>query len=548
MKKIYIYIITAICLLVFYSCADSFLDSNPKTGSTENNFYKDKKDAERALVGCYDGLQQIWSEGVSFPVMSEICSDNCHGGTGNADSYSYQAIEEFDPLRSPSEKDIFNANWKAYYNAVFRCNTLLAKLDGTDWKGDDVAKLNIECQARFLRAFFYFDMVRIWGNIPLLVEPSDENLPQADPDDVYELIATDLKYVIDNIVSEPYSAAWAEKNDGRVNKWAAEALLARVYLFYTGYYNKSDLVGVVNQTEVLQGLEDIISNGGYDLIPDFARLWPASAAYQKEVEGAGSTMAYAGKGNQETVFAVKYNYTSNYDGNTDGNHWLVMMGIRTNELHYPYAKGWGGCTVSPGLVNTYSMMDERRTASIINISGEGITQDIKDQREYTGYTNKKYTPKSVYNEDGELVDEAEDLGGENFMIGQFQDYVVIRYADVLLMAAELGSPNAQNYFDQVRQRAYKSNFTSLAVTKDNILKERRLEFAFEGIRYWDVLRQGLNQAALTLAQTTTVLNGGVSAQKIIRGENLLKTKGFQQIPGTQISQSKNVLKQNSGWE
>ncbi|NDV67967.1 RagB/SusD family nutrient uptake outer membrane protein [Dysgonomonas sp. 25] len=537
MKKIYLYIAT-VALLTFGSCSDSFLDSNPKTGSTEGTFYKTKSDAEKALVGCYDGLQQIWSSGVSFPLMSEICSDNCYAGVGNGDALNYQAIEELNPLRAPSYKDLFNDNWKAYYNAIFRCNTLLVKLDGIDWEGDDAAKLSVECQTRFLRAYFYFDMVRIWENIPLLTEPSDENLPQADPDEVYAVIASDLKYAIDNMNSQAYSSSWAEKNDGRATKWAAQALLARVYLFYTGYYGKSDLVGLVSQAEALQGLEDIISNGGYDLVDDFAALWPASAAY--------SGIDYAGKGNKETIFAIKYNYTSNYDGNSDGNHWLVMMGLR-GVMHYPYSQGWGSCTVPERVWNAYSPNDKRRTASIIDIAGEGITQDINDQREYTGYANKKYTPKSVYNDAGELVDEAVDLGAADFQIGQFQDYVVVRYADVLLMAAELGSPNAQNYFDQVRQRAYQAAFTSIPVSQANILEERRLELAFEGIRYWDVLRQGLTQAASILAETTTVQNGGVATQKVIDAANIINTRGFQQIPNEQISQSNGVLEQNSGW-
>ncbi|HEX7410703.1 MAG TPA: RagB/SusD family nutrient uptake outer membrane protein, partial [Bacteroidales bacterium] len=123
----------------------------------------------------------------------------------------------------------------------------------------------------------------------------------------------------------------------------------------------------------------------------------------------------------------------------------------------------------------------------------------------------------------------------------------IRYADVLLMAAELGSANAQSYFDQVRQRAYKDNFSALTVSKDNILKERRLEFSGEGIRYWDMLRQGITTAASIVNETATVLNGGEPATKIVKGDRLITTKGLQQIPKTQITLSNNVLVQNPGW-
>ena len=142
---------------------------------------------------------------------------------------------------------------------------------------------------------------------------------------------------------------------------------------------------------------------------------------------------------------------------------------------------------------------------------------------------------------------AVNAGGVNFMIGQFEDYVSIRYADVLLMAAELGSANAQSYFDQVRQRAYKTSFTALPVSQANIIAERRLEFAGEGIRYWDLLRQGVDAAASAIAESTTVLNGGVSTTKTISATNIQATRGLQQIPYTQITLSGNVLVQNAGW-
>jgi len=538
MKKVYIYIL-ALGLFSLNSCSD-FLDSNPKTEITDENFYRTKSDAEKAIIGCYDGLQQVWSAGIAFPVMSEICSDNAFGGTGNADSWEYQVIDEFDLSIAPAEKDMFNANWKAYYKALYRCNMLLSKMDQINWEGDETYRTYIEGQARFLRAYMYFDMVRTWENIPLVTEPTVDNVAQSPVDEVYKLIAEDLKFASE-ISSQSYSSSWAAENDGRVTKWAAKSLLARVFLFYTGYYNQSDLVGVVSKTDALSGLEDVISNGGYTLVDDFARLWPGSAAYKKNKENDNTE--YAGKGHSETVFAIKYNYTSNYDGKTDGNHWLVMLGLR-NQTTYPYSKGWGACTVPSALWNQFDANDERRALSIINIAQEKIEADVKDQREYTGYSNKKYTPISTI-VDGKVMDAVEALGAVNFMIGQYQDYVSIRYSDVLLMAAELGSSKAQTYYDAVRKRA---GLNSRSATLDNILAERRYEFAFEGHRYWDLLRQGINTAAQTLATSTTVKSGGVDTPKTIKAENILKTRGFQQIPQEQITQSDNLLKQNPGWE
>ncbi|WP_347158395.1 RagB/SusD family nutrient uptake outer membrane protein [Pontibacter chitinilyticus] len=530
MKNIKVLVLT-FGILSLGSCKDDFLDTEPITTVTDTNFYRTPEDAYKALVGCYDGLQRVWAGGVSFPVASIVLSDNAFGGTGNSDGYGYQMLDEFDRSRSPSDQNLFGDNWAAYYSAVLRCNTLLSKMDQIDWTGKEELRNTYESEARYLRAFLYFDMVRLWGNIPLLTEPSAENVPQAAPEEVYKVIAEDLKFAAENLPATAYTSQNPETY-GRVTKWAAEALMGRVYLYYTGYYKKADLAGVVDKTQALAYLEDVITNGGFGLVSDYADLWPAA-----------SVADYAGEDNKETVFAIKYTYTSDYNGNVDGNQWMVMLGLR-EQASYPYGNGWGGGTVNPELWNAYSDNDTRKTASIISITDENIDFKSKNkQREYTGYYIKKYTP--MVDEDGNSI--PVNLGGTNFMIGQFQDFVSIRYADVLLMAAELGSANAQAYFDAVRQRAYKDNFTALPVTEANIMKERRLEFAFEALRYWDLLRQGVDVAAAAVAETTTVQNGGTTATKTIAGSNLLQTQGLQQIPYTQITLSNGVLQQNPGW-
>ncbi len=526
MKNFKFYIIIA-ALLICSSCGD-FLDSTPYTEITDVNYYKTPADAQKALVGVYDGMQRMTTAGFSVVVVSEVASDNALGGGGNGDGYGAQLLDEFDPSRSPSDNSIMIDNWNLYYRAIFRCNTLLSKLDGIAW-GDNDLSAQYEAEVRFIRALAYFDIVRLFGNVVLLTTPSAEIQPQAAADDVYAVIAEDLKFAIENLPATPY-ASQSPSDHGRVTKWAAEGLMARVFLFYTGYYEKADLAGITS-SEVLGYLEDIIDNSGHALLPDFASLWPAA-----------SVEDYAGERNAENIFNIKYTYTSNYQGDADGNHWLVMMGMRGGS-YPPYGMGWGMGTVNPKLWNAYSDDDTRKVASIISVEDQGIDFNYSDQREYTGYYNKKHTPMA--DEEGKSL--AEKLGGVNFMIGQYQDYIVLRYADVLLMAAELGSPNAQEYFDAVRERAFKEEFVQIPVTKENIMKERRLEFAFEGMRYWDLLRQGLDVAAETIAETTTVLNGGVEATKTVTAARILATKGFQQIPNSEITLSAGKLEQNAGW-
>jgi hypothetical protein len=530
MKAIKIY---AVALVLFFTggCKKSFLDTEPVTSVTDENFYKTPADAFKALVGCYDGLQIVWSEGVALPVAAEVMSDNTFGGTGASDGFGYQMIDEFDKARSPSDQNVYERNWALYYKALYRCNMLISKMDQIQWGSNTALRKTYESETRYLRGYLLFDMVRLWGNIPLLTAPSAENLPQANPDDVYKVIAEDLKFAAENMQGVNYTAQPVAER-GRVTKYAAEALLARVYLFYTGYYAKTDLVGLVTKANVLTYLEDVISNSGYGLLDDYANLWPAA-----------SLASYAKEDNKETIFAIKYTYTSDYDGNTDGNHWMIMTGIREQAL-FPYGNGWGAETVNPKLWAAYSAADTRRMASITSIADEKLAfTNQSKQREYTGYYAKKYSP--MIDENGKPLPEG--YGNTSFQIGQFQDYVSIRYADVLLMAAELGSANAQTYFNEVRQRAYKGAFTPLAVNQENIMKERRLEFAFEGIRYYDLLRQGISKAAQEIAETTTVLNGGKSAEKKILAGNVIATKGLQQIPYTQINLSNGVLKQNTGW-
>jgi len=521
----------AFLLLTVASCKKSFLEVQPLTTVTDENFYKTPADGYKALVGCYDGLQLIWSAGVALPVAAEVLSDDCFGGTGNSDGFGYQALDEFDKSRSPSDQNLFEKNWEFYYQAIYRCNVFLGKMDQIQWGSDATLKNTYTAETRYIRAFLYFDMMRLWGHVPLLTAPSAANIPQAAPDEVYKVIAEDLKFAAANLPAVPY-ASQAAANHGRVTKYAAEALMGRVFLFYTGYYAKTDLVGVADKAAVLSGLEDVVTGGGYSLIPKFANLWPAA-----------SIADYAGEDNAETVFAIKYTYTSDYSGNVDGNYWVVLLGLREQAI-YPYGNGWGGETVDPKLWNAFEVNDTRRSASIISIGDENLAfTNQSKQREYTGYYVKKYTP--MINQAGVALPIVD--GNPDFQIGQFQDYVCIRYADVLLMAAELGSPNAQSYFDQVRKRAYQANFVPLPVSQDNLMKERRLEFALEGIRYYDQLRQGVAVAAQQIAQTASVLNGGVAATVTISASNIIATQGLQQIPNTQITLSNGVLKQNAGW-
>ncbi len=557
------------------SCTADFLDVESKVESTTDNFYRTENDAYRALIGCYDGWQSTVANGTTVYMASELMSDECFGGAGVSDARNYQVVDRFDQTQSPSDMNLFEGDWTGYYAAVYRCNELIAHEDQINWTSEETRGTYMgECHA--LRALCYFDMVRLWGNIPLFTEPVNENRPQVDPDEVYNVIFTDLLYAAENIPASAYPKSDAANNDGHITKYAAQALLARVYLFYTGYYGKEPSVEGVTRASVLQGLEDFITvaeQEGYGLVPQFKNLWPAASTWWEGNATSGYTQqsTYAGRGNEETVLAQKFNYTSDYNGNNDGNRWLVNLGIRSINVYWtPYGRGWGICTVNPKMWMAYNTGDTRREASIINLLSEGIADDpnyeagYADQREYTGYAIKKYTPMSKWEQNTStgawtLTDETTGLGsGGDYMISQYQDFVVMRYADVLLMAAELGSPNAQEYLNQVRQRAFteededgnlvlSSYYRQVSATQANIMNERMLEFAFEGQRYWDLLRQGVDYAASQIAGSTTVESGGNPDNVSITASNITSKQGLMQIPNNQITLSNGVLVQNEGW-
>lgn len=553
------------------SCSSSFLDVESKTTSNVDNFYSTQNDALRALIGCYDGWRQVSSNpGIGFYISSTVMSDETFGGTGNGDGYGYQAIDAFDISKSPSDANIYGTDWSDYYAGIYRCNMLIQNAEKINWKSEaDMGRIMGECKA--LRAIFYFDLVRWFGNIPLLREPSTELLEAADPAEVYALILEDLRYAIANIPSNMYHGTNPDSDVisgtfGRITKQTAEGLLARVYLYYTGYYGQQPgysteeegTIGNVSQQEALQALEDVISSGYYELVPDFKNLWVAASVVPIPGETGWDTSlsTYAGDDNKEVLLSQNFTPTQDYNGNNDSNRWLVMMGLRnfnTNTFNKPYGKGWGACTVAPVYFSYFSSSDQRAGASVIDLVSEGLATgsdweaSVKDQREYTGFTVKKYTPMVYGN--GNPATNPDGTAG--FQECNPTQWVILRYADILLMAAELGSGNAQTYMDMVRSRAGLS--TGVAPTKENILEERKLEFAMEGLRYWDLMRQANGGDVNALADAImasngqTVKNGGLDATMNYDRSKIIATKGLSQIPQTQITLSNGLLKQNAGW-
>lgn len=553
-----------VAALTMTGCSESFLDTTSKTELNSTSFYKTEVQAEYAVVGCYDGYQRTVSNG-NWPSLFqavETMSDDCLGG-GGPDDRSDRLMDRFDRSYMPDQIDLFNGLWDDYYKGINRCNLLLASLDNIGWTSEEARKV-VESEARAIRGLEYFDLVRMFERVPLLTASTTEVVPQSEPDAVYEQIVADLKFAADNMPEGQY--ADKSNNLGRITKYAAAAMLARVYLFYDGVYNDNKggtMPGGLTKEQALQYCEEVIKSQRYSLEPEFKNLWPAaSTEASTKTEGRKSTYV---EDSNEIVWVVKFNNDQNWNNsNINGNRFIINLGLRNVTSFAPYGNGWGACPITPYANSLFRSGDSRSTATVIDCAAIGaykeqITTDCMD---YTGLVNKKYCP--LIFTDGTSMPAAETtVDGGNMQTNQDQNWILIRYADVLLMAAELGSANAMQYFNQVRDRAYGAGVHDIttAPTREQIWNERRVEFMGEGVRYFDLRRQGLdafvaaqmgqaNANGQTTGNPITIYNNKVPTTiSSTYVENNIRTKrGFFQIPNSQITLSGHVYKQNAGWE
>ncbi|MFO7617431.1 MAG: RagB/SusD family nutrient uptake outer membrane protein [Bacteroidales bacterium] len=506
----------ALVAVMLASCED-FLDLKPLDREVSSNFYEDEEDAIQALVAIYDVLTYQSTPGVAWApiiLVSDVLSDDAFAG--GADANDGQDENELNTFNIPTSSTIVRSIWIKNYLGIYRANLFLEVIGQID-ATDDFKKRTI-AEAKFLRAYYYFEQVRYFENIPLLTAtikgPSEYRQEQNSPAEVYNQIALDLVEAIQDL---PVSLEPREA--GRITKWAAEGLLARVYLFYNGVYGAELQAGntVVNRAKALEYLEDLIANSGHDLF----------ANYQDNFK-------LVGEFGVESVFEISYGDTPawwdwNYVRGGNGNLSAQMFGPRVTNSQ-KWNRGWSFGTVSQELVN--DLKDDPRFQYTV-LREEELDGKLVKGFQHTGYFSKKYSS------------DAEHWGSDGqFELNRTCNHRVIRFSDVLLMAAELGSGSAQQYLDRVRQRV---GLGSVPATLDNILKERRLELSLEGLRYYDVLRQGLATAARELTQS------GIRGPKYVGDQSLFDmtfntaTKGFLPIPQTEFDLSGGAFKQNDGY-
>jgi starch-binding outer membrane protein, SusD/RagB family len=446
-----------ISLIIFtFSCTDDFVEISPGYSIDSENFFNSESDYYDALVATYDMLQSTYAN----VIVGEFASDNtlC-GGENPTDVVGWQQID--DMIHTSANSNLGDI-WNWMFAGVQRANYFMEFKDKTDFEGKEM----MIGEVRFLRAYYHFELVKWFGPIPIKGDErfklgDETTIPRSPVSDVYNHIEDDLIYAISVLPVIPVET-------GRATKGAAQALLGKAYLYQEKFQEAANV------------LEDLINDGNYSLVSDYAKIF--------EHEGENGT---------ESVFEIQYTDVEGAGFGclqcSEGNVAVGFSGVR----------GYEGPLYSPGFsfnvpvqeaVDQFEPGDLRKDVTILDIVSwaEETGAKYTEGNEHTGYFNRKYIPRK------RRPEAQNDLNLTNP-----NNYRAIRYADVLLMAAEannrggISDTKAQGYLSQVRRRAFGDNNHDVTLTggalTDAIYHERRVELMGEGHRFFDLVRT--NKAA-----------------------------------------------------
>lgn len=564
MKKNFLYIIAAAaCLLLIGGC-DDFLDTQSLTKKNTSNFPTNETDAIQMVNGIYGVMNSNIKNITEDPFMLfDLASDDRLGG-GSQSNTPAQAADRL----MNSSISWLEPCWKYRYMGINRANSALATMDNVQSWSSDKMKGQLLCEAYFLRAFYYFNLAQVFGSVPLVLTTDPVNLPKSTPDEIYAQIASDLKAAIANGPSTKYP----DFGEGRVSRWAAEGLMARVWLFYTGFYKKSDLPlaegGSVTKDQVVAWLEDCIQNSGFGLVSDQRNLWPYSNQWTAPDYPYASEngLKWETNENKEIMFAVKMGNAGYSDSHDEMrfNRLPEYYGLRkTSEAAFPFnTQGYSNGPVCETLWTDWGADpdyagDVRRVGSICDRRVElpDYKGDSAKEVENTFLLGKKYVGCGAYDHTtGTLyVAFSYFYGGKNSkQEGQMQSLVWLRFADVLLMHSELTDGkviyNGKSGLNAVRARA---GLGDKAYSLDLLKKERRYELCCEAIRWNDLRRWGnvseivKNQVGNTITNEKATGTYAFTVDFMKRYEET--QGGFFKIPDSQVTLSEGVLEQNPGW-
>lgn len=575
MKKTQIYgIVLAAAALSFASCTEDFLSVDAPTKLSEESFYASEQDLKEALVAAYTPMQwdAYWEGWGSTVQLSEIMSDDVRSGNIPSDQAHLHPYDDF-TVRTTGDSQRW---WNMSYRGVYRSNQVIEKLQNAIDAGMDTeTAARYRAEAIFLRAYHYFQVWRLYGNIPYY----ETNLtypyaaPQLTPDEVYQNVVwgeNGLDSIIDalpDLASDKAGGANSlPANElGRATKAAAQMLKARWVMYQNDETKFAD---------VLADMKEIINSG------KFALKTTREKDYRVAQDARTPAMSYQpnafealfmdeGEWSSESIFEV--NFTDNGSANnwsnggraggTVGIYMQSPRGLGTNNDFV--SGGYGFSTVMKSAFDMYDDADIRKNGGIIDMwawydnykivypavagsnpfaPGFPATEDgdecyshrLVNRPKDTGFYLKKVIARMGYNQ--------KEAGSGTDVMAFRNNTRIFRYAETLLNAAELavrtGDASAQTYLDAIRNRAYEGEAPALTATLDNIMQERRKEFIGEGLRYWDLVRTGkANEVLGPLGWYTNISWGGVN-------------RWVAPIPESEVSRSASTefpLEQNEGY-
>lgn len=445
MQKFKIYILAVLITVGSLGCSDSFLDLAPLSNANASGYYKSTTDFDVAVNAAYATLYTIYGPEGPMSYCAEQMSDNCTlyqlpGAAGDL-----KAFKDYTLQSANTQVYLF---WRQYYSALFDLNKIITELDASSLSTG--YKASVTAQMKFLRALYYFGMVQMWGDLPIVTSPvsaaESYKIVRSSAADVYKLIVEDLKFSVNTLPPGDKVA-----RPGMASKGAAEMLLAKVYM----------TLGDNASAEVL--LMDVYNSGIYSLMPDYEDLWGTGTAH---------------KNTKESIFEVQY---KGGVSNPYSKYWTQYTPT-DNSVITKFGKGMN--QVTDDLYNEYEAGDPRRDIS--------ISPGYNDAQ--GNYKAIKYVIK--WKDSNAPLDGSVEAADNNFM--------VLRYSDLLLLLSEVtGNPQ---YLNQVRARAglplygtdtYPARYGTLDLAVEH---ERRVELAIEFHRWFDLKRTGRAPAVLSAAK------------------------------------------------
>ena len=478
------------------ACKKSFLTAKPEGTALESDYYKSPDEAYAGLIAAYNPLG--WTVVSSYsPLTVELtlASDEAYAGGGSSsDMTGFQQWNTY--TLNPATPNILADLWNRNFTGIARVNTMLEKIGSVPGLSSDL-KTRYTAEMQFLRAYYYFDLVRLFGNVPLITTTLQQNQwftqTQVKPAAIYAQIEKDLNAAIPALPATVNTST----EGGRATKGAAQALLGKAIIYENNNARMADAINALKQVN---------TSPNYQLLTNFASIFDPNNKF-----------------NPESIFEIVHTSASGKSWsnwpNFDGNVGVQMVGPRgyNGPIFESAAAGWSFCPITPDLVNAMKD-DPRYPATIANIDSLAKAGKCTYTPGYmnTGYFIRKYAPLTA----NQGTVGAIELNWPN-------DEIEIRLADTYLLEAEAqirggGDPSrAQSLLDAVRARV---GLPSVPATLDNIYNERRLELATEGHRWFDLVRTG--QAATVLAK-----------QGFKAGKNELLPIPLQELNNTKLVQN-----------